>query len=127
MFRGAALHGHARSGLVPHLDCSGLGGVAMEEAHLLQGGKVVVHRGRRAQAYGLTDFAHRRGVAPLAHVGLDEIEDAALAVGELGGGLGGCHGTSVRLFAPKVKHMFARSANSEHLFARVVSNQFKTP
>ena len=86
----------------------------MEVTQFLQCAQVVVHGGRGAEANGLADLADGGWVAAVAHVGFDEIEDAALAVGELGVGWlrGGSHGFIVRVFAPRVKHLFG-----EQLFA----------
>jgi len=86
----------------------------VEVSQFLQSAQVVVHGGRGAEAYGLADLANGGWVAAVAHVGFDEIEDAALAVGELGVGWlgGGSHEIIVRVFAPRVKHLFG-----EQLFA----------
>ena len=64
--------------------------------------------GRGTEANCLTDLANRWRVATLTHVLFDEVEDAALAVGELGvGAYGeGSHVSIVRVVAPRVKHLF---------------------
>jgi hypothetical protein len=63
----------------PDLDRPGLGGVAPQVAPLLESGQVGVHRRRRGQAHRLTDLAHRRRVAALAHVLFDDLEDLSLS------------------------------------------------
>ena len=70
----------------PHLDRAGLGRVAAQEAETLQRVQVAVHRRRRREADGLADLAHRRRVAALAHLELDEVEHLALAGRDLGPG-----------------------------------------
>ena len=55
-----------------------------------------VHRGRRGQPDRVADLAHARRVAPLADLGVDELEHLALAGGEraslCGSGVGGVAG-----------------------------------
>ena len=80
-----ALDRGARGRVEADLDGPRLGGVAAQEAQALQRGEVAVHRGRRGEADRLADLAHARRVAALAHAGLDEVEDASLAGGELFG------------------------------------------
>src|SRR5690606_17432427 len=64
----------------PDLEGPGRGGVAPEVAPALQGGEVGVHGGGGGEADGLADLAHRRRVAVLARVPLDDLEDLSLAV-----------------------------------------------
>ena len=93
----------ARARLERDLDRARLARVAAQVALVLQRGEVRVHRRRRRQADGLADLADARRVAPLADLGVDELEHLALAGGERGapagsvgglgaGGLGVGHG-----------------------------------
>ena len=50
----------------------------------LERGQVRVHGGRGGQADRQPDLAHRGRVAPLPHLGVDELEDLALPGGEVG-------------------------------------------
>jgi hypothetical protein len=95
---------------------------------------MVVHGGRGTEANCFADLAYRWWVATPAHVLFDEVEDAALAACELGmGAYGeGSHASIVRVFAPRVKHlfgeqMFVLSTTYEHPFARVVYTRLNTP
>ncbi len=54
-------------------------GSRREVAEPLERGQVGVHGGRRREADGLADLAYRRRIAAFAHVGLDDVEDLALA------------------------------------------------
>ena len=55
----------------------------MQIAELLESGEVGVNGGRAVQADRLGDLTNRRRVAALAHALVNELENAALAVGEL--------------------------------------------
>lgn len=57
--------------------------------------------GGAAETHCFSDFPHGRWVTTVSHVGVDEFQNGALAGGESFG-----HGPSVRVFAPKVKHLF---------------------
>jgi hypothetical protein len=52
-------------------------------AELLEVGQMRVHGGRRGEAHGLADVAHRRRIAVLRGVALDEVEDLLLALGQI--------------------------------------------
>ena len=80
----AAVDDRAGARLERDLDRPGLARVAAQVALVLQRGEVRVHRGRRRQADGLADLADARRVALLADLGVDELEDLALAGGEPG-------------------------------------------
>ena len=79
-----ALDGGARLGVEADLDGAGLRGVAGEVALVLQGREVRVDRGARREADGLADLPDARRVAAVADLGVDELEDLALAGGQIG-------------------------------------------
>ena len=79
----SALDRLARARVVDELDRAGLRGVAPEVALVLEGGEVGVDRGARREPDGLADLTHARRVAALADLGVDELEDLALAFGEV--------------------------------------------
>ena len=83
---GTALDAWPEPELVVELDGPGLGGVAAQEALVLEGREVGVDRGARGEADGLADLADARRVAAAADLGVDELEDLALAGGEIGHG-----------------------------------------
>ena len=112
----------ARTGVrvVADLDGAGLGRVPVQVAPALQRGQVRVHGGGRGEAHGLADLPHRRRVAPLGGLGLDEVEDLALTVGQLlllGRVLGCRHG---RLLGAGDEQVFVtvapRRGCDKHLF-----------
>ena len=99
----------------------GLVGSRTQVAEALEGGEVGVHRRGGGEADRLADLAHRRRVAPVALVLLDDLEDLALTGGDVLGhgvlpGSGGDGDATERsieqVFAPygrvepKGKHLF---------------------
>src|SRR5206468_3455985 len=70
-------------GLAQDLERPWLRRVPPQYAQLLEVGEVRVHGRRRAEADRLPDVAHRRRVAMLGRVALDEVEDLLLALREL--------------------------------------------
>jgi hypothetical protein len=95
--------GRLGAGLEAHLDRPRLGGVAAQEALLLQGREVGVDGAARRQADGLADLSDTGRIAPFADLEVDELENLALTLRELGHGIdrstNGCSGqTPVRDF-----------------------------
>ena len=91
----------------------------MEVALVLEGGEVGVDRGRRRQPDRVADLPDARRVAPLAHLGVDELEHLPLAGGErtplagrwaegMGAGLGAMEGNVTRSHV-RGKHPFVFS------------------
>jgi hypothetical protein len=85
-----------------------------------------MNRGGGVEADCLTDFPDGRWIAPFLHAGGNDVEDFALARSECFG-----HGTSVQVFALKVKHLFVeqpfgRVLDYEHLFGQTIEHPFAT-
>ena len=84
--RHTAHHRHRRGGvahevgIANHLHGTGLHGVPMEQAALLQALKMPVHSGGGLQAHSIGDLPHGGRVALALNFGLDEVQDTLLII-----------------------------------------------
>ena len=78
----STLHRRTADRIEPHLDGSGLAGITVEEAAVLEGGQVRVDGRRGGEADRRADLADRRWIAALAGLGVDELKDLLLSLAE---------------------------------------------
>ena len=96
----------------------GLVGSRREVALVLQRGEVRVDGGARRQPDRLADLADARRVAAPADLGVDELEDLALAGGQIG------HVGTVARSCVRGKHLFEDFLDAERAFVRRSERQF---
>ena len=83
-------------------------GISFQITQALQGAEVVMNCRRGVETDCFANFSDGGGKATLLHAGLNAFKDAALTEGE--GEF--AHACIVRVFAPRVKHLFVFSTKS---------------